>query len=180
MATNDGTSAARAAGATARPGADVQTLYERRATQLWAFGRRLGLTAEQAEDAVQEAFARLVRTTHQEGHVRQPEPWLFRTVNNLAMDQHRRANRVREIAPLGDDGGEQTKPDSNLAGLTDTAIDLWAAVDRLPRRQRAVVYLRYRADFDFATIGRILSISQVGARANVFRALARLRREVDR
>jgi RNA polymerase sigma factor (sigma-70 family) len=59
-------------------------------------------------------------------------------------------------------------------------LDLWTAVDRLPQRQRAVVYLRYRADFDFATIARILSISQVGARANAFRAIARLRREVDR
>jgi RNA polymerase sigma factor (sigma-70 family) len=178
VATNERASAALAE-PTAAPVSDVQAVYERRAAQLWAFGRRLGLTAEQAEDAVQEAFARLVRTSQVEGAVRQPDPWLFRAVNNLAMDHHRRSSRVREIAPPTEGSGERT-PSGSTAGPTEHALDLWAAVDRLPQRQRAVVYLRYRVDFDFRTIARILSISEVGARANAFRAIARLRREVDR
>ncbi len=161
------------------PASDVQALYERRAAQLWAFGRRLGLTADQAEDAVQEAFARLVRTMQLEGAVRQPDAWLFRTVHNLAMDHFRRAGRVRDISVGGRERGDSASPGSS-GDLDERTMDLWTAVDRLPERQRAVVYLRYRVDFDFRTIARILSISEVGARANAFRALARLRREVDR
>ena len=161
------------------PVSDIQALYERRAAQLWAFGRRLGLSAEQAEDAVQEAFARLVRTRSLEGAVRQPDAWLFKTVNNLAMDHHRRASRLREIAPRTETS-DQLAPSDSTEPRIERAIDLWAAVDRLPERQRAVVYLRYRADFDFRAIARVLSISEVGARANAFRALPRLRREVDR
>jgi RNA polymerase sigma factor (sigma-70 family) len=167
----------------APPSADVALVYERRAAQLWAFARRLGLTSEQAEDAVQEAFARLVRTQRWDGPVHRPEAWLFQAVNNLAMDQHRRAGHVREIRSSEDDEPTATGPIASLVvadAPPDPSIDLWAAVDRLPERQRAVVYLRYRADFDFATIARILSISEVGARANAFRALRRLRREVDR
>jgi RNA polymerase sigma factor (sigma-70 family) len=162
--------------------ADVALVYERRAAQLWSFGRRLGLTSEQAEDAVQEAFARLVRTQRWDGPVHRPDAWLFQAVHNLAMDQHRRARHVHEIRPSEGDAHAAMDPTAPLVAdaPADPSIDLWAAVDRLPERQRAVVYLRYRADFDFATIARILSISEVGARANAFRALRRLRREVDR
>jgi RNA polymerase sigma factor (sigma-70 family) len=159
--------------------AEIQALYERRAAQLWAFGRRLGLTADQAEDAVQEAFARLVRTMQLKDGLRQPDPWLFSTVHNLAMDHFRRAGRVRDISISGNERGDLALPGSS-GDLDEEALDLWTAVDRLPQRQRAVVYLRYRVDFDFRTIARILSISEVGARASAFRAITRLRREVDR
>ncbi len=104
--------------------------------------------------------------------MREPEAWLFRTVHNLAMDHHRRTRRVRFVDP-------ERSPDASEAA-SEQSIDLWAAVDRLPERQRAVIYLRYRADFDFATIGGILSISAIGARANAFRALRRLRQEIER
>ena len=153
--------------------ASVHHLYEQRAAQLWAFGRRLGLTGVEAEDAVQEAFARYVRAAQGDSPVRQPEAWLFRIVHNLAMDHHRRTHRVRFVDPNG--AGSPTVPD-----VASDSIDLWAAVDRLPERQRAVIYLRYRADFDFATIAGILSISAIGARANAFRALRRLRQEIER
>lgn len=152
--------------------ASVHQLYEQRATQLWTFGRRLGLAGDEAEDAVQEAFARYVRATQGDAALRQPGAWLFRTVHNLAMDHHRRTRRVRFVDP--NDRGSPEVPEA------DQSIDLWAAVDRLPERQRAVIYLRYRADFDFATIARILSISAIGARASAFRALRRLREEIDR
>jgi DNA-directed RNA polymerase specialized sigma24 family protein len=54
-------------------------------------------------------------------------------------------------------------------------LALWQEVDRLPEKQRAAVYLRYRADLDFAGVAFVLGITESGARANVFRALARLR-----
>jgi RNA polymerase sigma factor (sigma-70 family) len=47
-------------------------------------------------------------------------------------------------------------------------------VDRLPERQRAVVYLRYRADLSFEEIGAALGIQPVSARSHVSRALDRL------
>src|SRR5450756_958810 len=43
---------------------------------------------------------------------------------------------------------------------------LWQAVDGLPERQRAVLYLRYRADLPFDRIGLVLGITS-GAIAQV-------------
>jgi RNA polymerase sigma factor (sigma-70 family) len=54
---------------------------------------------------------------------------------------------------------------------------VWRAVDRLPERQRAAVYLRYRADMAFEQIGLAMGITPVAARSHVSTALARLRRQ---
>ncbi len=57
----------------------------------------------------------------------------------------------------------------------DALIAVWTEVDRLPERQRAVFYLRYRADLAFDDIGEILGIDASSARGNASRGLATLR-----
>lgn len=146
---------------------DVKELYEQRAVQLWSYARRLGLSTDAAEDAVQEAFARLIRAS--EGRTpERPEAWLFRTVHNLAMDEHRRS-RQRDTSIVRQSA-------SSVAPMSfDARTALWDAVDRLPKRQRAVLYLRYRASLDFHAISFVLGIAEGSARSTCFQALRRLR-----
>lgn len=148
--------------------ATVERAYERRATQIWEYGRRLGLDPAQAEEVAQETFARLLglQASRRPTNV---DAWLFRVAHNLAMDSHRRGRRivVAEIELVSQD------PDNAQR------LALWSQVDRLPERQRAAIYLRYRADLDFAAIATVLQISESGARANVFRGIARLRTWIE-
>jgi RNA polymerase sigma factor (sigma-70 family) len=147
----------------------VEAIYERRARQLWEYGQRLGLDPGSAEEAMQEAFLRLL---HLAGLRRpdNPDAWLFRALHNASMDRHRQTRRVRVL----DLSEPTTSPD--LAGR----LGLWQEVDRLPLRQRQAIYLRYRADLDYPTVASILGISEAGARANVFRAMAQLRERIER
>ena len=140
----------------------VELAYDRRATQLWSYARRLGVDGSTAEQLVQEAFARLLQVARRRSTPENVDAWLFRVVHNLAIDEHRRSrpSPIRLIT-----GDEQT----------DERLALWEEVDRLPEKQRAAIYLRYRADLDFAGVAFVLGITESGARANVFRALARLR-----
>ena len=71
---------------------------------------------------------------------------------------------------------DRLRPSSESSPATPIAerLSLWATVDRLPERQRAVVYLRYRADLSFEEIGAALDIRPVSARSHVSRALDRL------
>lgn len=148
----------------------IRDAYSRRAPQLWAFARRFGLSEEEAEDVVQEAFLRATRQIP--GSIVNLDAWLFRVVNNLANDFHRRnAASVRWRATNARAMGDASDQESHF----DDRVWLWAAVDRLPNRQRAVVYLRFRADFDFEVIAQILGISAGGARSNCARALESLR-----
>ena len=146
----------------------VAQAYARRATQLWSFARRLGLDAAAAEDVMQDAFSKALVAP--QGSVSDLDAWLFRVVHNLAMDHHRWARRVRQTLPT-------RHPDLDAL---DARVALWAQVDALPVRQRAVIYLHYRADLSFASVAHVLGITEAGARANAARAITALRETVTR
>src|SRR6185295_11361923 len=67
---------------------------------LLTYALRLLREPAMAQDVVQEAFVRL----HAEFEsVRDPRRWLFRTVHNLALNQHRRDRKVVPLHPPADE-----------------------------------------------------------------------------
>jgi DNA-directed RNA polymerase specialized sigma24 family protein len=62
---------------------DVQA---RHGQALFGYARRLGLTDDQAADAVQEALVRLWRELLRDPAVMHPPAWTFRALHHLAMD----------------------------------------------------------------------------------------------
>ena len=153
----------------------VADLHARRGRELWGLAVRLGLSEEQAADAVQETLLRLWAEVRREARVQSPDAWAFRTLYHLAMDQHRLRrrsdalfDRLRADPPrLGAD-----------PGASDERLAVWEEVDRLPLRQRAVLYLRYRADLPYEEIGDVLGMSASAARSHAAQAMATLRRRL--
>ena len=121
------------------------------------------------EDVVQETFLRLWADSLRGTIILDPEAWAFRVAYRLAMDQHRLSRRACAIADRlsASSVGEELDPADRVA--------VWAVVDRLPPRQRAVIYLRYRADLSFERIGMVMGITANGARNNASVATAALR-----
>jgi RNA polymerase sigma factor (sigma-70 family) len=152
------------------PSVDVHGVHERRGRELFGLCRRLGLTDDEANDAVQEALLRLLAQSARGVPIADPEAWAFRTAYRLAMDEHRLHRAVRSLLDRlpGQTAHAAIDPVDRLA--------LWAEVDRLPNRQRAVVYLRYRADLSYERIGVAMGITANGARNDASVALATLRR----
>jgi RNA polymerase sigma-70 factor (ECF subfamily) len=147
----------------------VAGLQQGEGQALFGFVRRLGLTDEQADDAVQEVFTRLLAEYRNEVAIANPRSWAYRSIYRLAMDQHRLRRKVAALSRLL--GGQATR------GFTDQAdrIAVWSEVDRLPQRQRQVIYLRYRADLTFEEIGQVLDISPSAGRSHAAQAMATLR-----
>lgn len=159
----------------ALPGADalreaIVGLQAERGAELWSLARHLGLSPEEADDAVQETLLRLWSQLRDRRDIQRPDAWAFRALYRIAMDRHRWSRRVRLLI---DRVGLQPARHGGLDHADRLAV--WEAVETLPERQRLAVYLRYRADLPFEEIGRILGIAPPSARSHVSRALDTLR-----
>jgi RNA polymerase sigma-70 factor (sigma-E family) len=95
----------------------------------------------------------------------QPEPYARTTLATTYATWWRRRWR----------GGEQPEPRRATGTGREAHHDLWAALGRLTRRQRAVVVLRFYDDLDEADTAEVLSCSVGTVRSQTGEALARLR-----
>jgi RNA polymerase sigma-70 factor (ECF subfamily) len=125
---------------------------------------------EAAWDAVQEGVATAIRKRRSyrgEGPI---EAWLWRVVLNSIRTQYRERRRAPWFVDLPEDreavaetGGEST---------TDAVR---ALVRALPERQRLVLFLRYYADLDYATIAAVAEITEGAVGASLHAAHTKLR-----
>lgn len=121
-----------------------------------------------AEDLLQTALA---KAWFAWGRIqRDPEPYVRKVlVNTYATWWRRKWNGEQPVEELPDPG----HPDhAEGAGVSR---DLWAALGRLPRRQRAVVVLRFFEDLSEAETARILDCSPGTVKSQTSKALAKLR-----
>jgi RNA polymerase sigma-70 factor (ECF subfamily) len=144
--------------------------YERRGRELWGLARRLGATEEQAADVVQDVHLRLWQELHKGTVLVDVDAWTFRVAYRLVMDQHRLGRRVQGLVGRLTAGRRDTFTHS-----LDDALSLWPLVDRLPERERATLYLRYRADLSFEQIGQVMGITTASARTYGSRGVERVR-----
>ena len=119
---------------------------------------------ELAEDVVQEAFVRL----HQRWvDVKNPPGFLRTVVTNLCRNEIRRSRLGRRSSPT-------------VTSIHDPELDeTWAAVCRLPFRQRAVLALRYYLDLPEAEIAQILDCRLGTVKSAHHRGIAKLREELS-
>jgi RNA polymerase sigma factor (sigma-70 family) len=152
----------------------VTGLHELHGPALFDFARHLGLTDDEAADAVQEALVRVWRELRRGTSIDAPLAWTYRTCYRLAMQHHRWRRQLSRLLPrLAPRHPEYAGPESS------DRLAVWGAVDTLPPRQRHVVYLHYAADLPFDEIARIVGISPSAARTHASRGLATLRRELS-
>lgn len=126
--------------------------------------------AHTAEDVVATALAKLYLAWDRVHDRESVDGYVRRIVANEATSLWRRPWRRREVA--SDVLPEQVREDVYDDGRTAA---VWDAVSSLPRRQRAVVVLRYYEELSEAEIADVLGISRGTVKSQASRALATLR-----
>ncbi|TMR94285.1 sigma-70 family RNA polymerase sigma factor [Nonomuraea basaltis] len=127
------------------------------------------LGADDPEDIAQEAFARL--------HVRRLRDdaaalaYLRATVCNLTRNRLRHLRLVRLRRP---DPPEPARSSEHDVLVAEEHRELLAAVDRLPRRQREALVLRYWLDLSEREIADAMGVSPGSVKTHASRALAAL------
>ncbi|MBZ5737549.1 SigE family RNA polymerase sigma factor [Nocardioides sp. GBK3QG-3] len=98
-----------------------------------------------------------------------PEPYVRKIlVNTFASWWRRKWNGEHAHADV-------PEPEPPASSGDDDRHDLWTAMGRLPRRQRAVIVLRFVEDLSEAETARLLGISPGTVKSQTSKALAKLR-----
>jgi len=127
-----------------------------------------------AEDLVQTAFAKLYLSWDKVERREAIDGYVRRILVNEHTSLWRRGWKRNEVA--AGDPPEQDVRDRHDEG---DAAAVWAFVQTLPRRQRAVIVLRYYEDLSEAETAHVLGISVGTVKSQASRAIAAMRSRVD-
>jgi RNA polymerase sigma-70 factor (sigma-E family) len=128
-----------------------------------------------AEDLVQSALARVYPRWTRIAGMDRPEAY----VRRVLVTTHLKWLRVRRVAEQPLD--EQAGPAARALTAADPAAAhaerdvVWLALAALPRRQRAVIVLRYYEDLPEAEVAAVLGITVGTVKSQTAKAMARLR-----
>jgi RNA polymerase sigma-70 factor (ECF subfamily) len=126
-----------------------------------------------AEDAVQEAFLRVLRHRETLDEVRDRRVWLIRIVWNLVLDRKRRAKTrpetddVAELDRILPSGGISAE---ERAAAAQHHAHVLGCVDRLPSKERQVLMLSAFEELNSVEIAAVLGITESSVRSRLFRA----------
>jgi RNA polymerase sigma-70 factor (ECF subfamily) len=129
--------------------------------------------AADAEDAVQEAFMRVLRHRDTLSEVRDQRVWLIRIVWNIVLDRKRRAKTrpetddVAELARVLPCNGLSAE---EIASAAQHHAHVLACVEQLPRKEREVLMLSAFEELSSVEIASVLSITESSVRSRLFRA----------
>jgi RNA polymerase sigma-70 factor, ECF subfamily len=143
--------------------------------RLLAFACQWADCQADAEDVFQEAF---IRFWQSRDSAREPLPYLYRCVRNVAIDRARAQERKRRHEKQAPARQDAVPPDI-LVEQSEMDAGIQAALSRLPREQREVVVLRIWSDMTFRQVSNILSIPLSTAHALYGTAMRRLHVEMQ-
>ncbi|AZO77681.1 MULTISPECIES: RNA polymerase sigma factor [unclassified Bosea (in: a-proteobacteria)] len=139
-----------------------------------------GLSAQQAADAVQELFLRLLRTPQND--IRDASAYLSRAADSIAIDHWRReqrTNRLFEAEPPDALMVADPAPSTEARLVErDKVRDLEQALAALPPRCREVLLLHKFEELSYAEIALRLGISRNTVMVHLANAMNLLRRHM--
>jgi len=153
----------------------LAALFDAHEERLYRLARRLTPDADSAHDLVQDTFFKAAKSLGSvpAGAARE-EAWLVRVLVNIRRDQWRKtAVRKRAADAL------RAEPATYPATLESALIArraIWAALDTLPPRRRAMVVLHELEGLSHAAIASILGVSGMTVRWHLSMARRDLKR----
>jgi RNA polymerase sigma-70 factor (ECF subfamily) len=157
------------------------------ADQVYSVARHLAGSREEAEDLVQETYARAFRSWRSFQPGTNLRAWLLRILTNLNIDRGRRQQRAPQMQPLEandyflydklaqDDGGV-TDEDRVVERLSQD--DIVSALSAVPHDFRDVIVLVDIGDFSYQDAAQILDIPIGTVMSRLHRGRRVLKREL--
>lgn len=142
-----------------------KNLYERYSTMLYSVAMRMLGKKEDAEDALQNCFIRLYRSSGQFKYESKFSSYLVRILINCCYDVLSKRKNVYDI---------QTEESPNRPD-NDWSLTLESAIQMLPLKMRECFILFAVEGFKQQEIAEMMEISEGAVKAHVFQAKKKLR-----
>ena len=151
--------------------ADYEDFVHAHLSRLLRYATMLTGEREQAADLVQDVLVKAYRRWSRISDADHPDRYVLRMVTNGYLSW-RRSRMARLITTS--DLPDEVRPD-DFASDHAVREDMWQRLARLPRRQRAVMVLRYYEQLADAEIADLLGCAQATVRAHAHKAMTTLR-----
>jgi len=148
-----------------------EAIFRRYHQDLYRFCLSMVGDADDAQDALQNTMVKVMRALPGEKRQIQLRPWLYRIARNESIETLRKRRDHSELEPQK----------STVAGPAETAEtrarlgQLLADLERLPKRQRAVLTMRELSGLSYADIAAAVETSEAAARQTLYEARVSLR-----
>ena len=157
------------------------------ADQVYRVARHLVGSKEEAEDLVQQTYARAFRSWRSFTPGTNLRAWLLRILTNLNIDRGRRSQRTPDIQPL-DEGdyllNDRLESTGEGTGEAQRVVDrlsqddVVSALSAVPHDFRDVIVLVDLGDFSYADAAQILDITICTVMSRLHRGRRILKREM--
>jgi len=157
------------------------------ADHVYRVARRLVSTREEAEDLVQETYARAFRAWRSYTPGTNLRAWLLRILTNLNIDRGRREQRTPDIESIDneefalfrklDDGAAEDDVEHLVERLSQDAVV--QALSAVPHHFREVIVLVDIGDFTYQDAAQILDIPIGTVMSRLHRGRRILKRELE-
>ena len=135
---------------------------------------------EHAREVVQETFLRLCREqpARVDTHLAQ---WLFTVCRNLAFDVRKKENRMSPLSDAEVDAlpnGRPVKQPQDTLERKEALQQILRLIERLPKNQREVIYLKFESDLSYKEIAEVTRLSVTNVGFLIHTAIQTLRKEL--
>jgi RNA polymerase sigma-70 factor, ECF subfamily len=151
-----------------------RAFYELSARPVWAYLARITGDARLADDLLQEAYYRFLRTRadfESDDHRRN---YLFRIATNLVRDHRRRSGHQERHLNESGVHHEAMSGGPQESERAVRRLDLARAMERMKPRERSLLWLAYAQGCSHQEIAERLGVKKASLKALLFRARKRL------
>jgi len=144
--------------------------------RLYRIAKRLLVSNEEAEDAVQEVFLKLWKGKHQISKYKSPEAFAITMTKNYCLD--RLKSKQASNLKIVHNNFQNSENLERTVEANDGVELVFKIMQNLPEQQRMVLQLRDVEQFEFAEIAKMLDSNETAIRVALSRARKTVREQL--
>jgi RNA polymerase sigma factor (sigma-70 family) len=144
--------------------------------KLYRLAKRLLVSSEEAEDAVQEVLLKLWKGKQQIGNYKNPEAFAITMTKNYCLDRLK-SKQASNLKIVHNNFQNSENIERTIEGNEGVEL-VFKIMETLPEQQRIVLQLRDVEQFEFAEIAQMLDNNETAIRVALSRARKAVREQL--